>query len=142
MGMFDKRQNFEDYFKEGDKVILINAKYQGKIKTREGDADLSLLRVRVGPGKAETLGILGAGIASQVRDAEPGDFPCVVEFGRVSLSGDRQMKVLAPVAIGEAACRDFAAGKLANATADYSRWQGAADEPGDAGSAPTDDPGF
>lgn len=121
MGAFDKRKNFEDEFSEGDKFVLLGLKYEGTIKTREGDADLTIARVRTGERQAENLGILGRGIAGQARRAERSDFPCVVEYGRVQLSEDRSMKVLAPVVIGESGCRAFVGGEDVG-PADYSAW--------------------
>jgi hypothetical protein len=98
MGMYDKAPNFGEHFKDGDRFILGGAAYQGRIKTQYGEAECCILRIqtREEPKLVDYLA-LGQGIASQVKRAEPSDFPHVAEITRQPRPDGQTVKLLALV---------------------------------------------
>lgn len=99
MGMFDRLPNFGEKFNTGDRFVLVGAEYTGEINTKHGKAESCLFTVvsRDEPKKKIKYQALGVGFARQAKEAEPGDFPRVVEIIRVPTSNDNEVKLLAPV---------------------------------------------
>lgn len=101
MGMFDKEANFGEAFKEGDRFILDNAEYMGKIQTREGPAEKCsfTIRTREHPEPVR-YSVLGVGFANQAKRSDPDDFPQVVEFiTEPTGTGDNRVKLVTPVRV-------------------------------------------
>lgn len=102
MGAFTAAPNFGEKFNKGDRFVVTNMKYNGKIKTRYGDAESSMLTIvsRDHPSQKISYLALGVGIARQATQAEPGDFPQVVELtdSPTSTPGNT-VKLLAPIMV-------------------------------------------
>lgn len=107
--MFDKEPNFGEAFKEGDRFVLDNAEYVGKIQTREGPAEKSSFTIRTQDHlEPVRYSVLGIGFANQAKRASVDDFPQVVEFiTEPTGSGDNRVKLVAPVRVE---VEDFLAG--------------------------------
>lgn len=99
MSMYDREPNFEDTFKVGDRMVLMDAVFVGTINTRFGAAEKSLLTVvtRESYPNRNTYSALGAGFANLSRRASRADFPHVAEYILVALGGDKTVKRFAPV---------------------------------------------
>jgi hypothetical protein len=100
MGMFERDEPFGDSFQAGDRFVLTALTYEGIIPTRMGEAEKSRARIvsRDHPNKALWYSVLGVGIARMAKQAEPGDFPCVVELiEHPTGKGDQKVKLFAPV---------------------------------------------
>ena len=90
MGMFDRPENWEDHFKEGDVFDLEAARIGQSIKTQFGEGRPNLLKIG---GKWYSL--FGEGIAQQIEQMEEGDLPARVFVTRVETkSGNRVKKIL------------------------------------------------
>lgn len=103
MGMFDRDKNFGEVFKPGDRFILTSLVYEGEIQTVNGAAEKSragiVLRNEGGDKTPEKYSMLGKGFAEQARRAQRTEFPCVVEYVKIPLSNDKEVKRLEPVAV-------------------------------------------
>jgi hypothetical protein len=99
MGLFDRDVNFGETFRPGDRFILTSLTYEGEIDTVHGKAQKSRagIVIRGDDESPEKYSLLGSGFAEQARNAERGDFPCVVEYVLIPLAGDREVKRLVPV---------------------------------------------
>jgi hypothetical protein len=95
MGMFERPENFGENFSVGDVFILMDARYDGDITTSFGPAKKSTFTImRRGDESGHQYTALGDGFAEQSRSVAPGDLPCVVEYTKVPLQGDKEVKRL------------------------------------------------
>jgi hypothetical protein len=108
MSMFDNDVNFEDHFEVGDRFVLTNIRYEGKITTKFGEAERTTMTIvtRDGYPKQEKFSALGVGFANMAKRAERKDFPVVVEYIVVDLPNNKTLKRLALVEVTPAAWKD------------------------------------
>lgn len=140
MGMFDRDPNLEDHFKEGDRFVLRGLQYVGKIDTRHGQADKTLMHIvsRDTYPKTIVYSALGVGFANMAQRAERSEFPVVVEFVVLDIGGGKTLKKFAPIAVAPA---DFVKGED-GPPVDPAFLEVAATGATGGGTAADDDPGF
>ena len=99
MGMFDQDLNFGENFEPGDRFVLTGLQYVGKINTRNGEAEKSIVTVctRESYPKQERYSFLGIGVANMARKAEASDFPVVVEYYYQDRPDGKTLKLFARV---------------------------------------------
>lgn len=97
--LFEREPNFEDHFKVGDRFVLMGLQYMGPMRTKMGLAERSVVTAitRESYPARLSLSVIGVGFKNMAERATVGDFPVVVEYIRVPLSGGREVKRLAPV---------------------------------------------
>lgn len=89
MGMFAKDKeignNIQNVFKFGDMFILWNVADGGEVATTLGPAKKTLLTVSKldDPANQFECATLASAIASKAAEADPDDFPCVVQLLKV-----------------------------------------------------------
>jgi hypothetical protein len=100
MGMFDRDKNFGEHFNPGDRFILTSLAYEGEIQTVNGLAAKSragIVREGAESKDPEKYSLLGKGFAEQAKRATRNEFPCVVEYVKIPLPGDKEVKRFEPV---------------------------------------------
>jgi hypothetical protein len=100
MGMYDREPLFGEEFNVGDRFVVTDARYVGKIKTTYGEAEKSIFTIvsRKEPKKKISYSVLGEGFARQARQAERGDFPHVAEYVKIPTgTGGNEVKLLVKV---------------------------------------------
>lgn len=91
MGMFERPENWEDHFKEGDVFELESARIGKSITTKFGDATPALLKIG---GKWYSL--IGQGVVDQIANMEDGDLPARVIVTRVPTKSGNEVKKIVP----------------------------------------------
>lgn len=103
MGMFDRDPNFGEKFTPGDRFILCGIKYEGEIQTVHGTAKRSTVKIVTRDEtdkKPISYTALGDGFALQAQRVATGDLPAVVEYVKIPIGNDREVKRFEPVGIG------------------------------------------
>lgn len=142
--LFEREPNFEEKFKVGDRFVLMGLRYTGSIATSNGSAHRSLVTAitRESYPKRITYSALGVGFKNMAERATPSDFPVVVEYIRVPLPGNRDVKRFAPVTWEEEPLTpaDFVKNGIDGDPIDMEEF--ASPTGADMSSASGDDPGF
>ena len=91
MGMFDRPENWEDHFKEGEIFELEAVRVGNSITTKHGPATPALLKIG-----GKWYSIIGQGILDQVQQVESDDLPARVFITRVKTKNDNMVKKILP----------------------------------------------